>query len=497
MKTTKLTQLFCLIAAFLWILTGCKPQEPIYIYITPTPEVASPGTAVPTLDVTAEVTAFAASTATASPTPSLTESATATSSVPSPTPIGSVLQPDYTLPPTSTPRATLTPTPTETPTTGPSPTPRGPTPTPLPDLDANRIGIQLDPTLDQSDWNQALADLARLGVKWVKVQVAWEIYQPGGPQDITEDFRRLEIYLETARNQGLNVMISVAKAPGWARSNQTEDGPPDDPNTLATFISVILNEMGSSIAAIEIWNEPNLQREWQGKPINGGEYMRLFAPAYQAVRRYSPTITVITAGLAPTGDNPGSVDDRMYLGQMYASGLANYRDIAVGIHPYGWGNPPDTRCCDFDPEPGWDDDPHFFFLDTIEDYREIMLSSAHANAQLWVTEFGWATWAALPGDPPEPWMAYTDECEQGNYIIRAFQIGQERDYIGPMILWNLNFGVLAALVENRDERAAYSLIIPRGAPRERAAYWMLYDALHPDVPQLESYAVCPGGRSGQ
>ncbi|MBI5669342.1 MAG: cellulase family glycosylhydrolase [Chloroflexi bacterium] len=493
MKTNRHTRSLLCIVTLLVLLAACKPQEPIYIYITPTPQTEPALAAVPTLAVTAEATADTG-TATASPTATLTPTATPTG--PTVTPVGSVIEPGYTLPPTSTPRATSTPTPTATATTGPSPTPSGPTPTPLPTLDPSRMGIQLDPTLDQNDWNQALADIARLGVKWVKVQVAWEIYQPNGPQDITEDFRRLEIYLETARNQGLNVLISVAKAPNWARSNQTEDGPPDDPAMLATFIGIILNEMGPSIAAVEVWNEPNLQREWQGKPINGGEYMRLFAPAYQAIRRYSPTMTVITAGLAPTGDNPGSVDDRAYLRQMYAAGLANYRDVAVGIHPYGWGNPPDARCCQPDPEPGWDDDPHFFFLDNIEDYREIMVESGHSSAQLWATEFGWASWTALAGEAPEPWMTYTDECEQGNYIIRAFEMAQERDYMGPMILWNLNFATLAGLVENRDERAAYSLIIPRGAPRERAAYWMLYDAIHTDIPQLESYAVCPGGRSG-
>ncbi len=475
------------IVVLLLVLAACQPQEPIYIYITPTPEASV--TPVPTIVVTAEATAEPA-------TP--TTSPTDTAAGPTPTIIGAVLEPGYTLPPTSTPAATVTPPPTIAPTVGPSVTPAGPTATPLPSLDANRMGIQLDPTLDQDDWNLALQDIQKLGVKWLKVQVAWDIYQPSGPQDITEDFRRLEIYLETASNQGLNVLVSIAKAPNWARSNLTEDGPPDDPNTLANFISIMLNEMGQAIDAVEIWNEPNLRREWQGNlPFTGAGYMRLFGPAYQAVRAYSPTITVISAGLAPTGDNAnlGSRDDRAFLREMYAAGLANYADVAVGAHPYGWGNPPDARCCNFDPEPGWDDDPHFFFLDNIEDYREIMVNSGHAAAQMWVTEFGWATWAALPGDPPDVWMGYTDECEQGTYLVRAFQMGQERDYMGPMILWNLNFAVLAGLVENRDERAAYSLIIPRDV-RERAAFWMLYDAVRPEIPQLETYAVCPGGKSG-
>ncbi len=455
---------------------ACIPQQPILIYVTPTPDMAA---AVPT-----EVPTLEAAPA-ESPTPAPTGTDTPTSVPPSPlaTFIGPVVGPEYTLPPTSTPR------PTATPTEGPSPTPLATftlappteTPAPVPGLDPNRIGIQLDPTLDQSDWNLALYDIQRLGIKWLKVQISWKMLQPSGPNDITEDFRRLEIYLENASNQGLNVLLSVAKAPDWARSTTVEDGPPNDPQALANFISLMLREFGQAITAIEVWNEPNLQREWQGQPLTGASYMNLFRPSYNAIRSYSPNIAIVTAGLAPTGNNLGSADDRTYLQQMYSAGLASFGDVAVGIHPYGWGNPPDARCCDFSPERGWDDDPHFFFLDNILDYRDIMVRNGHANAQLWVTEFGWATWDGLPGEAPEQWMTYNDRMAQARYTLRAFEIGQELGYVGPMILWNLNFAVLRGLVEQRDERAAYSLIVPL-EPRERPLYWMLYDAVRGGKP---------------
>ncbi|NWG15620.1 MAG: hypothetical protein HXY41_03215 [Chloroflexi bacterium] len=472
-----------LIIGLALLLAACLPQEPIYIYITPTPE---PGTPVPTVEATEALTVLVLSDNPA-PTPTPTSASVSSPGDPTPTVLGAVFEPGYTLPPTSTPSATSAPT------IGPSATPHGPTSTPLPGLDPNLMGIQLDPTLNQDDWNLAMQDIRRLGVKWLKVQVAWAMLQPNGADEISEDFRRLEIYLETASNDGLNILVSVAKAPAWARDTQAEDGPPRDPNALAAFMSLMLREFGTAVDAVEVWNEPNLQREWQGKPMNGGEYMNLFRPAYEAIRRYSADITIITAGLAPTGDNTGSVDDRTYLQQMYNAGLASYGDVAVGIHPYGWGNAPDARCCDLNPEPGWDDDPHFFFLNNLEDYRALMVNNGHASARLWATEFGWATWADLPGSAPERWMEsdYVDECQQGDYIVRAFKFAQEQDYIGPMILWNLNFGMLAGLVESGDERAGYSLIIPRGI-RERAAYWMLYDAISTDIPQLESYSVCPG-----
>jgi len=509
MLTTKHTQpLLFLIVCFV-SLAACQPQPPILVYVTPTREgeAALANTAVPTAAASMTETALPLSI-----TPTSAATATFASSPTGPTATfeGAVIQPGYTLPPTSTPRptdtqpppppsSTLVPgetqPPVEQPTNPPSVSAQGA----MPNLDPERMGIQLDPTLNQTDWNNAINDIQRLGVKWLKVQVAWSFLEPGRGQ-IGEDFRRLETYLETAKQAGLNILISIAKAPSWARSNQAEDGPPDNPDELANFILLFLTETGKAADAIEIWNEPNLQREWQGHPLTGQSYMSYFVPAYNAVQQYleaarndpveprTRPLTVITAGLAPTqGD--GAADDRTYLQQMYAAGLAQYtnENAAVGVHPYGWANPPDATCCG---TVGWDDNPRFFFLDTINAYRDIMVSAGDSDAKMWLTELGWATWDGFPGDPPEAWIGFTDECEQGNYLTRAFQISQGRDFIGPMMIWNLNFAILSGMVDSRDERAAYSLIVP-GDPRERAAYWMLYDAVRPEE-NLSSYARCPG-----
>jgi hypothetical protein len=170
---------------------------------------------------------------------------------------------------------------------------------------------------------------------------------------------------------------------------------------------------------------------------------------------------------------------------MYNAGLANYTNAGVGVHPYGWGNPPDTRCCQPGQERGWDDAPQFFFLETLEDYREIMVTYGDTDTQLWATEFGWATWDGLPGNAPDTWMTYNDKWHQANYNLRAIQIMQELDYVGPMFLWNLNFAQ-PPLIEQRDERVAYSIVLPEGAPRERPFYWMFHDAVRPET-ELERY----------
>jgi hypothetical protein len=533
--------LFLLVGLFVAAF-GCQPQ---IIYVTPTPDPTSAA------QQTAGAQVAALPTNTLTPTPSQTPTETPVPPTATDTPIAPTVT-ETPIPPTLTPTLPpitaqippVTPGPTSpvqgsiigseyvlpatpvlptpqgvTATEGPSPTalPPGFTPVPviLPNINGQQIGIQLDVNLDELDWDAAMASIERLGIHWVKVQIPWREMEPDCSENIgLAFFRRVEQHIEDANRRGFEVLVSIVKAPGCLRSNLNEDGPPDDPQALADFIAFMFREInagdrpedvaifGNYIDAVEIWNEPNLLREWQGtQPFNGQGYMRLFDAGYRAVRVVSPDIPVITAGLAPTSNGDGSRNDREFLREMYAAGLASYNDpnLYLGVHPYSWGNSPNDACCDAIDGRSWDDDPSFFFSDTLRQYREIMVNSGDSGRQMWVTEFGWATWDGFPGGAPEGWMSYVDRWAQGGYTIRAFQIGEETDYIGPMILWNLNFAVLSSMVQNRDERAAYSILIPgeqcqvdleSGQITERPLYWMLYDAVRPDA-QLPDFCGIP------
>lgn len=326
-------------------------------------------------------------------------------------------------------------------------------------LDRSRMGIQMDYNLDPNTWSGDLNRAGQLGLSWVKVQVDWSALQPNAADQFDAPFTTLQAALNQLHGQGLRVLVSVVNAPPWARkSAQDGFGPPDDPQLLADFLTFFLQKVGSSVDAVEVWNEPNLRREWAGAlPFNGGGYMTLFKSAYAAVRAYSPSIIIVTAGLAPTADSADSVNDRKFLRQMYAAGLAQFTDVMVGIHPYGWGNPPDARCCAAQSH-GWDDHPQFFFLNTVEDYHSIMLENKHTGAKLWATEFGWATWAGMPNQPPEAWMAALSPDDQTTYTLRAFQVGQALDYMGVMFLWNLNFANPTTIAQHA-ELASFSLVL--------------------------------------
>ncbi len=325
------------------------------------------------------------------------------------------------------------------------------------DLNPRRMGMQVQWYVPQPQWERAMDLAAPLGVGWIKVQADWGMLE-SAPGQFSGNFPVFASAVRDANARGYRVLVSVAKAPSWARSTGGDSAPPDNPQDLADFMTRMLSEVGGSIHAVEIWNEPNLRREWNTDAFafTGAGYMRLFEPTYAAIRAYSPRITIITAGLSPTASGTSSVNDRTYLRQMYAAGLGDYNDIAVGVHPYGWGNAPDERCCN-PSGAGWDDRGQFFFLDTLSTYREIMTDNDHDSLNLWATEFGWPTYEDLPGAAPEVWMVSLSSEQQADYVADAFAIGQGFEFMGPMFLWNLNFADTHT-VANVGELAAYSLL---------------------------------------
>ena len=427
-------------------LAACAKPTPIPVFVTPT-------SSQPTATITPAPTVSLPT-----PTGTLPEVTPSTTPVPAGT-FGPVVPPGYVPPPTQTPRATQTGI--------PAPTTEVIAPTPPPPLDGSRVGVQIHPRIEQAMWREMLGRANDIGFGWVKIQFSWDEMEPDGSGSQSDYWRQLELYTQDAYLHQLQVMISITKAPDWARSTTEGDGPPNDPQTLVSFIDHVLSRFGPAISAIEIWNEPNLIREWTGATMNGAQYMRYFDPAYQAITAWSQAnnhpIQVVTAGLAPTGTSDYSVDDRTFLQQMYQAGLGNYTDVAIGIHPYGWGNAPQDRCCNPVPDRSWDDDPHFFFQDNIEAYHQI-LTSYGDDAQLWITEFGWATYDGFGVEAPQEFFNYLDETLQAQYTVDAIEILEKSGnypYVGPMMLWNLNFAMLPdAVAVGREEQAGYSLLRP-------------------------------------
>lgn len=317
-------------------------------------------------------------------------------------------------------------------------------------------GIQIDPWGNRG---AAIAATKGMGFGWVKVQIPWKSFegsagQKNFPDDIVGDLA----------GAGLNVLLSIVKAPDWARPGNTDrgvEGPPADPATYADFVGAVAARYKGRVKAIEVWNEQNLWYEWGREPLDPNRYTALLCRAYQAIKAVDPGMVVVAGAPTPTGVNDGStaIDDVVYLQRMYAAGAKNCFD-AVGAHPSGYNNPPDAKFGYNNPaEPSFKNHPSFFFRDTLERYRQVMVANGDAGKRIWPTEFGWAS-TGSPHGGYEYARENTPE-EQAQFIVQAYQLAKSWGWVGPMFLWNLDYNV----TQPSTELAAFGIM---GRPAQDA-----------------------------
>ena len=320
-------------------------------------------------------------------------------------------------------------------------------------------GIQVDPS---GDPREIIGHLNTLGMKWVKFQLSWKETEPQQGIYNWDEWDRLIL---TYRQAGFNILLSVVKAPDWARPANTDlsqEGPPAKPGDYARFVGEMAQRYRGGVQAIEVWNEQNLAREGGGSPMPPANYIALLTAAHRAIKAADPNIIVVSGAPTPAGDVPGAaIDDINYLSAMYAAGLKNVSD-AIGVHPSGYNCPAtgDWQSVT-DPSAGFrgpfDNRHHSWcFRGTMEGYRNVMVANGDTNKLLWPTEFGWAV-SSTPQINYE-YAADNTRAEQAQWIPEAFQQAKQWGWAGPMFLWNMNYGI----TRPGSEQAAFSILTPEG-----------------------------------
>ena len=446
------------LAVLVWSLAGCGAEP------TVTPEASS--TPRPTAIIRPLITIVATGAPTLANSPTFTPRLPPTS-----TPTREAYPPPPATPtavPTSTPTpVTPTNTPTESPTARPVPSITPTRAHPVyggPPLDNTEVGIQVH--LHQEDVSLIIRHLQVLRVGWVKVQVSWKLFEPEKGRYDTVFFGELDDLVSQAAANQIFVMLGVAKAPDWSRPTTELDGPPREVADFEDFMRYLADRYRGNVAAYELWNEANLRREWNGFPLSAADFVELVRAGAASVRAADPLAIVISGAPATTGINDGvdAIDDRVYLREMLAAGVADAVD-AIGAHPYGWANPPDASASAPDPAaPTHNNHPSFYFRDTLWDYFTILNQAGRSEKQIWVTEFGWGSFDRMKAPPPEgfEYMRAVDEWQQATYTLRAFELAHQWRWVGPLFLWNLNF---APLLGTEFSESGYSLLRPDGSPR--------------------------------
>jgi hypothetical protein len=335
--------------------------------------------------------------------------------------------------------ATAPSTTTNTENPGLLPLPTGKTFPPPPRVSSPDYGLSMFLWGNQATTARDLAIASGSNFKWQKTLFQWRAIE--GTAKGVYDWSEADRIVKASRQAGVKIIARIDFQPAWARKDGARNGPPDNYQDFADFITAFAtrykatSEIGA-VDAIEIWNEVNIDREWGDQPINqqqARDYVRLLTMAYQAAKTANPTLTVVTAGLSPTGVTDGhAADDVQYLQWLFDAGLkggVNY-DV-LGAH----GN---TQAPEVDvalnslPAFGH---PSFYFR-RIEQLREVQVKNGDANRQIWLLEFGWT---ADKIHPNYSWFAVSEEKKAEN-IVKAFQYARQHwsPWIGVMTLWTLS-----------------------------------------------------------
>jgi hypothetical protein len=183
--------------------------------------------------------------------------------------------------------------------------------------------------------------IADAGFGWVKVNFGWRDIE--GSKGAF-DWSHTDAIVEMASGEGLDILARVDFQPQWSGGGYPTSGPPDDPQDLADFIGALVSRYAGRIRAYQVWNEPNLGREWGGQTPDPGAYVKLLRTAYAAIKQADPNAMVISAGLSPTGTwDAQTRPDDWYLESMYIAmggSSEGYFDV-LGAHGAGYLSPVD------------------------------------------------------------------------------------------------------------------------------------------------------------
>ena len=313
---------------------------------------------------------------------------------PTPTPI----------PPSPTPTSTPLPTPTPTATPTPSPTP---TPTPLPTWSN---GFQLGAVA----WNIPSHSELMLenGITWVSRQVR----HPQGAS-------WTESLISEAHSHGLRILLTA-----------TGDGQrafePDYQDESVAFLASLARQGAD---AIEVWNEPNLDREIT--VTDPAQYTALLCAAYTAIKETNPDTLVISGAPAPTGSFGGCTskgcDDLPWIQGLAEAGAAECLDFVGAQYSAGATGPGESSG-----HPGAISDHYsWYFWPMVEAYDEVFGSAR----PLAFTMFGYLSPEGY-GELPEwfGWAADTTVADQAAWTAEAVHMSIESGKVGMIIIWNLD-----------------------------------------------------------
>jgi hypothetical protein len=280
--------------------------------------------------------------------------------------------------------------------------------------------------------------MRRAGMTWVKKQVRYALGQsPDSAIGI----------IQNAKANGFRVLLGVVGDPAQLGA--------DFNNYINSYSDFVGGLAAAGADAIEVWNEPNIDREWPAGQINGATYTQLLARAYNAIKTRNPNTIVISGAPAPTGFfgaagcAPQGCNDDAFMQQMAQAGAANYMDC-IGLH-YNEGilSP---NAGSGDPRGNY---PTYYFGSMLS-----RGASLFGGKPVCWTELGYLSGQGFSTPIPASfaWASNVTVAQQAAWLAEAATLSAQSGRVRLMIVWNVDFPFYTAT----DPMGGYAMFRPDG-----------------------------------
>lgn len=278
------------------------------------------------------------------------------------------------------------------------------------------------------------------GMTWAKVQIRFKI---GDNPDITAPA------INDAHLNGFKIVLGIV-----GEKDQMAGMPyADYVKAYADFVGGVAL-LGPE--AIEVWNEPNLDREWPAGQVNGATYTQLLKASYDSIKKVNSNIVVISGAPAPTGFFGGKCtangcDDNVFLAAMRDAGAANAMDC-IGAHYNEGIVSPTQRSGD----PRGNSGHYSRYFGTMLDLYHSTFNGA--KPVCW-TELGYASPEGfnVAAPPGFDWANSTSVQEHAQWLGEATSLSRSSGKVRIMIIWNVNFTTTSP-----DPSGMYAIVRPDG-----------------------------------
>ncbi|MBZ0299341.1 MAG: hypothetical protein K8J31_06365 [Anaerolineae bacterium] len=277
----------------------------------------------------------------------------------------------------------------------------------------------------------------RAGMTWVKKQVEYKL---------GDDPSKAAGTINEAKANGFKILLGI-------KGDKAQMGNFD--SYIGSFADFLGGVAALGADAIEVWNEPNIDREWPAGSINGGSYTQMLARAFNAIKSRNANTLVVSGAPAPTGFfgaagcAAGGCNDDVFMQQMAQAGAAQYLDC-VGLH-YNEGIVPPTQNS-ADPRGEY---PSYYFSSMLaRGYNPFGGKPVCFSELGYLSGDGFST--AIPAS--FGWAANTSVQEHAAWLAGAATAAAQSGHVRLMIVWNVDFPFYTAT----DPMGGYAMFRPDG-----------------------------------